>query len=114
MIDLKTKWICITVFTASGDTLRELSHEASLLMERKSPLLSGFIEGIVMTNETHTELLIVTQWESREAWSTHQWDEDVSRSLGEFAQAALKFEFHAYEPITIVRAPAAGVSAPSP
>jgi heme-degrading monooxygenase HmoA len=103
MIDPKTKWISILAFTVAREALREIGRQASDIMARKGPLLNGFIEGIVMADETQTQLLIVTQWESQAAWSSHQWDEEISETLGSLVETSTAFEFHGYEPITIVR-----------
>jgi heme-degrading monooxygenase HmoA len=104
MIDVKTKFISVLIFTMAPDETPAFTHQAALVMQRKVPLLHGFVEGAVMANEEKTQVLLVTQWESRDAWSAAQWNDSVSNSLGDFVESASTFEFRTYEPITIVRA----------
>lgn len=104
MIDVKTKWVAVATFTISPDQISSFSREASLAMQRNAPLLRGFLEGIVMTNDVHTQLFIISHWDSKEAWSESQWDEHLAQILAGLVEASKGFEFHAYEPITVVRA----------
>jgi hypothetical protein len=56
-----------------------------------------------MVNEEKTRMLIVTQWESREAWVCAEWNEAVSQSLADLIESAKGFEYFSYEPIAVVR-----------
>lgn len=105
MIDVNTKWVAVATFTISADQLSSFAREASMAVERSAPMLRGFLEGIVMTNDVHTQLFIISHWTSKEAWSEAQWDEQLARILTGLVEASKGFEFHAYEPITVVRAP---------
>lgn len=103
MIDVKTKFISVLFFRVEPSDLPGVAREASLVMQRKGGALRGFLEGVVMANEAKTELLLVSQWESRHAWSAAQWDQDVGRTMGDLVESAKSFELRTYEPITIVR-----------
>jgi heme-degrading monooxygenase HmoA len=94
----------VLIFTIEPDQLPEFAQHSTIVMQRKVPVLHGFVEGVVMADESKRELLIVTQWETRDAWSAAQWNESVSQSLGQFVESARTFQFRTYEPITIVRA----------
>jgi hypothetical protein len=104
MIDVKTKFVSVLVFTIEPDDLPEFAHEATLAVQRKAPTRRGFVEGIVMANESKTEALIVTQWESKHDWIEAQWDEDIGRTVAVLVEGTKSFDVRSFEPITIVRA----------
>lgn len=103
MIDVKTKFVSVVILTIESGDLPSFSREATLAVQRRAPLHHGFIEGVVMTNEERTELLIVSQWETRDDWAAAQWDADIGRTIGDLAENASAFRFRSYEPITVVR-----------
>ncbi len=103
MVDVKTKYVSVVIFNIVPQDIDALSSELALLMQRKGPLVPGLVESIVLTNETKTQLLSVSQWESRHAWSAAVWDEDLGRMLTDLVEGATSFETRAYEPVTIVR-----------
>lgn len=104
MIDIKTKFISVVIFRVSRDDLPAVAREAAIVMQRRVPLVSGFVEGLVMANEEKTECLIVTQWQSRDSWNAAQWHENIERGLADLVESVRAFEVHSYEPITVVRA----------
>jgi hypothetical protein len=103
MIHVQTKWVSVVAFTIAPDQLPGFARESEMLMRRCVPACRGFMEGLVMVNEDKTRMLIVTQWESREAWIAAEWNEAVSGSLADMVESAKGFEYFAYEPITVVR-----------
>ena len=64
---------------AAGDFDR-VSKEAVEHTERHAPLVPGLIEAAVLEGDGKTQLLILSQWESRDAWARAQWDEEVGRA----------------------------------
>jgi hypothetical protein len=107
MIEVRTKFVSVSIFTIEPEDLPVFAREASLTLERRGPLHRGFVESIIMASERKNEVLIVTQWESRHDWSVSQWDEDLGRTMGDLVESAKTFDFHSYEPIAIVRSPVA-------
>ncbi len=103
MIDIKTKFVSVVAFNVDPQDFEALSRELAIFVQRKGPLIGGFIECIVLANELKTRLLAVGQWESRHAWSAAQWDEDVGRTITDLVKGATSFEIHSYEPIAIMR-----------
>ena len=104
MIELKTKFITVQIFSLEPTDLPEFAREATLVMQGKASMRSGFVEGIVMVDESQRQALVVTQWESLHDWVTAEWDADIGRTLGDMVEGTKGFEFRSYEPITIVRA----------
>jgi hypothetical protein len=102
MIDVKAKFVSVLLFRIEPEDLPGFAREATLSLERKAPLHQGFVEGIIMMNEQKTEVLIVSQWESRHDWSAAQWDDDLGRTMSDLVQGASSFEIRSYEPISVV------------
>ena len=103
MIDMKTKFICVLVFDISPDDMPGAAREATLAVQRQDPVIPGFIEGIVMASEDKKQLLVVTQWDSKESWAGSRWNEDIERALSDIVESASTFQVRTYEPITVVR-----------
>lgn len=103
MIDVKTKFVSVVVFTVEPEDVPGFAREASLALQRTAPIHSGFVEGIVMANDQRTQVLVISQWASRHDWSIAQWDEDIGHTLSDLVEGASKFDVHGYEPITVVR-----------
>lgn len=103
MIDIQTKWVSVLVFDVDRHDMQGFARQAELVMRRRIPLMRGFVEGIVMADEDKTRMLIVSQWDSKDAWAASQWDEGIARALGDLVENANSFEFQGYEPITIIR-----------
>ena len=103
MIDVKANFVTVLIFQCDPSILPAIAHEAQLTIERKALSLAGHIETVLMANEEKTQLLLVSLWESRHAWSAAQWDQDVGRTITDTVEAASSFEIRSYEPITVVR-----------
>ena len=67
MSELKAKFVSVAIFRVDPGDLSGIAHVVQLTVERKQPLVKGFIESVVMTNEEKTQLLVVGLWESRDA-----------------------------------------------
>jgi heme-degrading monooxygenase HmoA len=104
MIDVKTKFVVVNIFSADPQDLPGMARVVQLTAERTGPLQSGFIECIVMASEDRTQLLVVSLWDSKQSWSAAQWDQDIGRELGGVVESATSFDVRTYEPITVVRA----------
>jgi hypothetical protein len=82
VIDVKTKFITVEIFILEPADLPEFAREATLAMQRKAPSRPGFIEGVVMADDSQRQALIVTQWESRSHWVGAEWDEEIGLVKG--------------------------------
>ena len=54
-------------------------------------------------DETKTQVLVVTQWESRHAWAQAHWDQDIGNGIVALVESATSFDVHSYDPIAVVR-----------
>ena len=104
MIDVATKFVTVQIYQLDPGDLPGVARVAKLVAEERAPTINGFIQCVIMANEQKTQMLIVSLWESREAWSAAQWDDELGRVVAEEVETSTAFDFKTYEPITIVRA----------
>jgi heme-degrading monooxygenase HmoA len=104
MINMNTKFISVMILAVSPEDMPAIAREATLAMQRTVPVMHGFIEGMVMANEQKTEVLLVTQWDSKDSWSAAEWDDALGRTVSDLVEGSKATQYHTYEPITVVRA----------
>ena len=104
MIELKAKFVSVTIFRLDPQDYPGVARELQIVVERKAPLMNGFIQSVIMANDEKTQLLLVTLWESKQAWGAAQWDQDIGRAMTDAVETAVAFELHTYEPVAVVRA----------
>lgn len=104
MIELNAKFVTALIFQINPGDLPSMANELQRTVKRKIAALKGYIASIVMCNEDKTQLLLVSLWDSRDAWSLAQWDQEVGRTITDSVETAKSYELLTFEPITIVRA----------
>jgi heme-degrading monooxygenase HmoA len=103
MIDLDTKFVAVAIYTVPSDKLATLIGVLRAALERDIPTLSGFREGIVMTDEEQTQVLIVTQWDSKSAWARAEWEPKIGEAVAASAKDATTYTVRTFIPKTVVR-----------
>lgn len=103
MSGAKPGYVSAFTFHIKPDDFDGLCREATLILQRKGPAIAGLIESIIMGNDEKTEMLILSQWSSRESWSAAQWDEDVAQAVAAFVETSTSFEVHTFNPVTVIR-----------
>lgn len=104
MIDLQTRFVAVSVFTVAGQKLAGLIDTAQKSMQREVASLEGFREGVVMTDEDQSQVLVVTQWDSKNAWIRAEWEPRIGSAVSAFAEDATAFNVRTFVPAIIVRA----------
>ncbi|HTV92226.1 MAG TPA: hypothetical protein VMG98_05880 [Verrucomicrobiae bacterium] len=105
MIDSKTKFVAVSIYTVKANSFSALTEAASETMQRDLPTLDGFCEGIVMADEMKTRVLVVTQWTSKHDWAQVHWEPRVGAAVANFVEGSTSYDVQTFEPITVVRAP---------
>ncbi|MGA8840440.1 MAG: antibiotic biosynthesis monooxygenase [Candidatus Aquilonibacter sp.] len=103
MLDVKTTFIAALVFTIDPKDVVTFGEAAAQLVQRRGSAAPGFIESVVMADETKTQVLVVTQWESRHAWAQAHWDQDIGNGIVALVESATSFDVRSYDPIAVVR-----------
>lgn len=104
MIDLKTKFVAVSVYTVTTENLAALETSARSTIEQDAAVLNGFCQGIVMTNEEQTQVLIVTLWDSKQAWVSAEWEPRIGKAVAGFVQGSTAYDVRTFLPVTVVRA----------
>ncbi len=102
MIDRRTKFIAVSIYTVASEKRDAFEASARSTIERDASVLNGFCEGIVMTNEEQTQVLIVTLWDAKSAWANAQWEPRIQNAVAEFTLGAKVYDLHTFVPVTIV------------
>jgi len=103
MIDVKTKFIAVSIYTVTAKNFAALAEAAAKTMQHDVPTVQGFCEGVVMADETQTRVLIVTQWLSKQAWSQANWEPRIGEAVATLVQDARSYDVQTFEPLAIVR-----------
>jgi heme-degrading monooxygenase HmoA len=104
MIDITAKFIAVSAYTVATENLAGFEASTRSTIEHDTLVMRGFREGIVMTNEEQTQVLIVTLWESKQAWVDAQWEPRIGNAVAEFATGATAYDVRTFVPVTVVRA----------
>ncbi len=103
MMDSETTFIAVLIFTIDPKDLVRFGDAAAHLVQHKGSAAPGFIESVVMANETKTQVLVETRWESRHAWAQVHWDQEVGNGIVALVEGATSFDVRSYDPIAVVR-----------
>jgi quinol monooxygenase YgiN len=60
------------------------------------PTLPGWLGTDLFANEKRTRVLILSRWESKEAWGHSMWDEEIGRTLADFVKLSRDQHFEIY------------------
>jgi quinol monooxygenase YgiN len=99
MIDPKATFVAAFFFSAPHD-FSKVASEAKRFAERVAPQIPGLIDISLLRNEASTELLVVSRWESKEAWSRSRWNEQLGNLLTDLVESAKSFDVRSFVPIS--------------
>lgn len=60
------------------------------------PAFPGWLGTDCFTNEKQTRVMILSKWESKDAWARSMWDKVISESLADFVDRSSNQEFNLY------------------
>jgi len=78
--------VAVVTFKVTPEDFARVSSEADTTLRRRLPTIPGFIEGMVLANESTTKVAIASEWKSRQNWAAAQWDEDIERAVADMFQ----------------------------
>ena len=103
MAEQQAGFVAASIVELKAGDFERVSQEAAQLAERHAPTVPGFIEAAVLGSEEKTRLLILSRWESREAWARAEWDNEVGRVVTDLARSSSSFDVQTFTPIAIIR-----------
>jgi heme-degrading monooxygenase HmoA len=98
MVEPKATYVAAFFFGAPRD-FSKVSAEAKLFAERVAPQVPGLIDVSLLRNEESTQLLVVSRWESKEAWSRSRWNEQMGKIEADLVESAKSFDVRSFVPI---------------
>jgi heme-degrading monooxygenase HmoA len=98
MVEPKATYVAAFFFSAPRD-FSKVSAEAKRFAERVAPQVPGLIDVSLLRNEESTQLLVVSRWESQEAWSRSRWNEQMGKIEADLVESAKSFDVRSFVPI---------------
>jgi hypothetical protein len=93
----------VLIFDVTEGDFDRLSAEVSRLLARKGSDTPGLIEGALLGNEARTQLWLISEWESRDAWAIARWDRTIDETLTDLVESAMTYRVEGLVPISVVR-----------
>jgi heme-degrading monooxygenase HmoA len=103
-IDDTARFASVVSFNLGLGDISKMSREVQLAIRDRVPNQKGFIGSVVMENRKESQLLVVSIWESVDAWSATQYDRDVGQVVSDAVEMAKSYEIQTFETISVVRA----------
>ncbi len=99
MVD-EAKVVSVTTFNVTSRNVDSVVRQAGTLLRDTAPTLGGFIEGLLLTKEDETQVILLMHWESRDAWARAQWNEYVSRGVAELYEETASYTIDIFNEVT--------------
>jgi hypothetical protein len=100
MADRKTAFVAAFFFGVLPEDFPKASGEAARFAERLAPQIPGLIEVSLLRNEESTQLLVVSRWESKDAWGQSRWNDQIAKPLVDLVESAKSFDVRSFVPIS--------------
>jgi len=96
---IDTTFVTALIFDVPHDDFARISSHALEGSERIAKSIAGLVETGVLGNEEMTRMLILSRWETKDAWVRSRWDAAVGDLLADLVESATKFDVRTYVPI---------------
>jgi hypothetical protein len=100
MVDHKAAFVAAFFFGVLPDDFPKVSGNAAIFAERLAHQIPGLIEVSLLRNEDSTQLLVVSRWESKDAWGRSRWNEQLGEVLVDLVEGAKSFDVRSFVPIS--------------
>lgn len=87
----ETDVVSVVTFDVTPRNIEAVARHATQLLRDTGSALPGFIEGVVLTTEDQTQIILMAHWESRDAWARAEWNEQISRGVAELYEETASF-----------------------
>ncbi|MGA8533330.1 MAG: antibiotic biosynthesis monooxygenase [Candidatus Tumulicola sp.] len=99
MIDRKAALVTALVFDVTPAQFANVTGECKLFTERKARTIPGLIDTALLGNEERTRVLVLSQWESKDAWAKSRWDHEVGVVLSDLVEGSSAFDVGTFVPV---------------
>ncbi len=91
--------VAVLRFKVTAENFSHIAAVAGTALREGSSALPGFIEGILLTNEARSRILIHSEWISRHNWAEAQWDDQIARAVAEMFEDTASYDLEFYFPL---------------
>jgi hypothetical protein len=95
-----TTFVTALIFDVAPDAFAHIASLARDSSRRIARSIPGLIETAVLGNEEKTHLLILSRWQTKDAWVRSSWSADVGNVLADLVVSAAKFDVRTFVPIS--------------
>jgi heme-degrading monooxygenase HmoA len=92
-------FVSAVLFGLLPENFERVSSEAAQFAQGATPRIQGLIEIALLGNKERTRLLILSRWESEDAWARSRWDQEVGKTMVELIENAKTFSVETFVPI---------------
>lgn len=95
----KRRFVTALIFDTTPAEFANMSREVKLFTEHKARTIPGLIDTELLGNEERTRVLVLSQWESKDAWARSRWDHEVGVMLGDLVEGSSAFDVWTFVPV---------------
>lgn len=99
MVEPKAAFVAAFFFGVPPKDFPKVAAETTLFAKRLAPQIPGLIEVSLLRNEESTQLLVVSRWESKDAWGQSRWNDELGKVLANLVESAKSFDVRSFVPI---------------
>lgn len=98
---MTTAFVTAAAFDLLPESFERVSRDAVQFAQGAAPRIPGLIEIAVLGNEEQTRLLVLSRWESKDAWALSRWDQEVGKTMVTLIETAETFNVQTFMPIAV-------------
>ena len=98
----QTQVVSVVTYDVTPQNIEPVIRHARQLLEETGSTLPGFIEGVLLTTEDRTQIILMAHWESRDAWARAEWNEQISRGITELYEETASFTIKLFHEVAQV------------
>jgi heme-degrading monooxygenase HmoA len=87
----ETQIVSVVTYDVTPQNIEAVLRHAKQLLEDTGSTLPGFIQGLLLTTDDRTQIILMAHWESRGAWARAEWNEQISRGVAELYEETASF-----------------------
>ena len=99
--------IAVTRLNVTAENFAGVVRVAGAALQERLAALPGFVEGVVVTNEAKSRIIIEAEWTSRQMWAESEWDEQIARTVAELFEHTASYELEFFFPLIKVKSTSA-------
>lgn len=83
--------VSVVTFNVTSRDVEIVVRQTRHLLQNIAPTVDGFVEGVLLTGEDQTQVILLTHWESRDAWARAEWNDQIARGVAELYEETASY-----------------------